>query len=115
MKNETMIGFTGIILTALVLAMAFSFPPNVGAMTKVVEIEGVSYNAESSMADNLKALVGKKVNVSLGSGQTLAGMVKAVGNHLLHLEKIESKEYFDALIRIDNIVAIDVRFREVQR
>jgi small nuclear ribonucleoprotein (snRNP)-like protein len=115
MKSEKMIGSTGIILTVLVLVMAFSFPSNVGAKTKVVEIEGMSYNVESSMADNLKSLVGKKVYVSLGSGQTFAGIVKAVGSHLIHLEKIESKDYFDALLRIDNIIAIDVRFREVQR
>ena len=115
MRNERMIVSTGVLLTALVLAMVFSFPSNVGAKTKVVEIEGMSYNAESSMADNLKALTGKKVYVSLGSGQTLAGSVKSVGSHLMHLEKIEGKDYFDALIRIDSIVAIDTRFREVQR
>ncbi len=110
-----MTGSTWVILTALALAMAFSFPADVGAKSKVVEIEGMSYNVKASMVDNLKSLVGKKVYVALDSGQTLAGTVKAVGNHLIHLEKIERKDYFDALIRIKNIIAIDVRFREVQR
>ena len=115
MKSERMICSTGMVLTVLALAMALSFPSNVGAQAKIVAIEGVGYNVESSMTDNLKALVGKKVYVSLDSGQALAGIVKAVGEHLIHLEKIESKDHFDALINIKNIAAIDVRFREVRR
>ncbi len=115
MKIATRGGSVAMLLTMLLLAMAFSFPTGAVAKSKVVEIEGMNYNVKSSMADNLKALIGKKVYVSLDSGQTLAGTIKAVGNHLIHLEKIERKDYFDALIRIKNIIAIDVRFREVQR
>ena len=49
------------------------------------------------------------------SGKTLTGVVKEVGNHLIHLEKLSGKEYFDALIRIENISAIETRFRMLQR
>ncbi len=115
MKKITMVCTVGMLLSVLLLAMAFSLPSDAEAKSKVVEIEGMSYNVNSSMADNLKSLIGKRVYVSLDSGQTLSGTLKAVGNHLIHLEKIERKEYFDALIRIKNIIAIDVRFREVQR
>ncbi len=114
MKTMT-VGSLGVLLGILVLAMALSLPSVVEAKSKVVEIEGMNYNVKSSMADNLKALIGKRVYVSLDSGQTLAGTLKAVGNHLIHLEKIERKEHFDALIRIKNIIAIDVRFREIKR
>jgi hypothetical protein len=42
-------------------------------------------------------------------------LVKGVGDHLVHLEKLAGKEHFDALIRIDRIDAIDARFRQIQR
>jgi small nuclear ribonucleoprotein (snRNP)-like protein len=67
------------------------------------------------MEDNLKALIGKKVYVTLDSGKSFAGYVKEVGDHLMHLEKLDGKDYFDALLRIENINAIDTRFRNIQR
>jgi hypothetical protein len=86
-----------------------------GAATNLVAVEGVGYDVNASLADNLTALLGKKVYVTLESGKTFTGFVKAVGNHLLHLEKLAGKDYFDALIQIDSIDAIDTRFREVKR
>ena len=74
--------------------------------------EIASYTVNASMNDNLKTFVGKSVYVTLNSGKSLAGYVKEVGPHLLHLEKLSGKEYFDALIRIDDISAIDTRFRK---
>jgi len=85
------------------------------AQPKVVSVEGVNYNANASMVDNLKLLIGKKVVVTLNSGKAFTGNVKEVGNHLLHLERLEGKEYFDALIVIQDISAIDTRFRTDQR
>ncbi|MHC1743030.1 MAG: hypothetical protein AB9873_08365 [Syntrophobacteraceae bacterium] len=78
---------------------------------KVPATEGMSYNANSSMADNLKALTGKKVSIHLGGGKTLTGVVKEVGSNLVQLEKLEGKEFFDALVTISAIEAIDTRFR----
>ena len=76
--------------------------------------ENISYNVNSSLADNLNSFVGKKVYITLDSGKTFAGNVKDVGNQLMHLEKLENKDYFDALINIQNISAIDTRFRGFQ-
>ena len=84
-------------------------------MTEGSKIEEISYNVNSSLADNLKSLIGKKVYVALDSGKTFAGFVKEVGNDLMHLEKLDSKDYFDALLRIENIIAIDTRFRGFQQ
>jgi hypothetical protein len=99
----------------LFLAVFFALPAEVDAKQKVVAIEGMSYNVNSSLADNLKSLVGKKVFVTSVSGKTLSGFVKKVGNHLIHLEKLSGKDYFDALIRIENISAIEAQFRNFQR
>ena len=80
----------------------------------LAEIPGMAYKVNATLADNLKALTGKKINVTLDSGSTFTGTVKAVGKGLLQLEKLEGKEYFDALVRIDDISAIDTRFRDYQ-
>ena len=116
MMKKSMIGVSvGLTLTILFYAAMLILPANVEAATKVVAIEGISYNVNSSLADNLKSLTGKKVYVTLASGETLAGLVKEVGEHLMHLEKLDGKDYFDALIRIENINAINTRFRNIQR
>jgi small nuclear ribonucleoprotein (snRNP)-like protein len=115
MKKSKMVGSVGLALTILFYVTIFMLPTEAEAKTKVVAIEGISYNVNSSMADNLKSLIGKKVYVTLDSGKTFAGVVKEVGNHLMHLEKLDGKDYFDALLRIENISAIDTRFRNIQR
>jgi len=85
------------------------------ATAELVEVPGLAYEVNSTMADNLKVLTGKKVHLALLGGASLTGNVKAVGKELLHLEKLEGKEYFDALVQIVDIVAVDTRFRDVQR
>jgi len=95
-----------------VLAAAMLLQPGVGkAEMQVAPVEGVGYNVHASLGDNLRALVGKRVYLTLDSGKVFAGTVKSVGDHLLHLEKLEGKDFFDGLIRIDRIDAIDTRFR----
>ena len=115
MKRSKMVGSVGLALTILFIITILMLPTEAVAKPKVVAIEGISYNVNSSLADNLKSLMGKKVYVTLDSGKTFSGFVKEVGNHLMHLEKLEGKDHFDALIRIENISAIDTRFRELQR
>ena len=102
--------------TAAIIILVFStIPQAVVAAPKIVDVEGVSYNVNASVADNLKSFIGKNVSVTTDAGKTFSGYVKEVGIHLIHLEKLQGKEHFDALIRIDNISAIEARFREYQR
>ena len=115
MKRSKVVGSVGLALAILFYVTIFMLPTEAEAKSKVVAIKGISYNVNSSLADNLKSLIGKKVYASLDSGKTFTGFVKEVGNHLMHLEKLAGKDYFDALIRIENISAIDTRFRDVQR
>ncbi len=100
---------------ALVFGALFALSPGVIAGQQVLPVEGVGYSVGSSLADNLKLFVGKKVSLTLDSGVVMAGLVKEVGDHLVHLEKLDGKDYFDALIRVENISAMDTRFREAQR
>jgi hypothetical protein len=114
-KKAKILGSAAIVLAILFSAAFLTLIAVVEAEAKVVAVEGMSYNVNSSMADNLKSLTGKNVYVTLNSGKTFIGFVKEVGNHLMHLEKLQGKDYFDALIRIEEISAIDARFRKIQR
>ena len=105
----------GITIAILFLIVFFALPAQADSKSKVVAIEGMSYNVNASMEDNLKSLIGKKVLVTCVSGTTFTGFVKNVGNHLIHLEKLVGKDYFDALIRIENICAVEAQFWEIQR
>ena len=115
MKKSKMVGSVGLALTILFYVTILMLPTEVEAKPNVVAIEGISYNVSSSLADNLKSLIGKRVSITLHSGKTFSGLVREVGDHLVHLEKIEGKEYFDALIQIEDISAIDTRFRNTLR
>jgi hypothetical protein len=115
MKKETLIKSLGGLLLAVVFISAPVFSARSEAQNKVIPIEGVGYNVNASMVDNLKSLTGKVVYISLDSGKTYTGLVKAVGDHLVHIERLEGKEYFDALISIESIRAIDTRFRDYPR
>lgn len=69
------------------------------------------YSTAASLADNLKSLSGKRVTLYLKSGASLTGTVKATGAHLVHLEKLDGRDYFDALVLLEQIAAIDSRAR----
>ncbi|MCP3953948.1 MAG: hypothetical protein GY697_17285 [Desulfobacterales bacterium] len=100
----------------VVLGLILSLPAVASAAKpKIVAVQGVSYNVNAPIVTNLKALNGKRVYVTLNSGKVFTGLVKEVGEHLVHIEKLVGKEYFDALIRIEDIGAIDTMFRKLQR
>lgn len=99
----------GLVLMAFILVNLFVTLQTVQAAAGPKEY--VQLNASIPLADNLIALKEKTVAVSLSSGQTMTGVVKEVQNNLLHLEKISQKDFYDALIRVDQIVAIEARVR----
>ena len=74
--------------------------------------EAVQLNANITLADNLTALKGKTVTVTLSAGQSLSGTVKDVKNGLLHLEKLAGKEFYDALVVIEDISVVEIRARK---
>jgi hypothetical protein len=109
-------GKIGYIVAAVVaVSLCWGAPMVSQAQAKsVTAIEGVGYNTAASLADNLKPLVGKDVIVHLRSGKTLQGYVKSVGNGLVHLEKLDGRDFYDALVRIEDISAIEVKFRDMK-
>jgi hypothetical protein len=71
-------------------------------------------NASSSMADNLRSLLAakKSVTVVLEGGQTYTAKIGPVSNDYVLLSELSGKEFFDALVDIDAIAAIEVRVRD---
>lgn len=76
--------------------------------------EGAKFDIALSLADNVKNYMGKEVIVHLKSGTTLQGSVKAVGDSFVHLEKLADRDFYDGLIRIDEIAALETRCREME-
>ena len=74
--------------------------------------EAVQLNVNFSLADNLAALKGQTVTVTMTAGQPLSGTVKEVKNGLLHLEKLAGKEFYDALVVIGDIAVVEIRARK---
>lgn len=80
----------------------------------IVPIEGRQFDVSASMRDNLKGFAGKDVFIHLRSGKTLQGYVKAVGNDFVHLEKLAGRDFYDAFIRIEDISAMEAKFRDLK-
>jgi hypothetical protein len=100
---------TGLSLMALLMLNLLVSVQTVQAAGEAKEY--VQFNAAIPLADNLMALKGKTVTVSLSSGQTMTGVVKDVKDHLLHLERLSQKEFYDAIIRLELISAVEARVR----
>ena len=113
--NKKTYSLTALAFGVIFLGSLLAHPAVAMAKPKLIPVEGASYNIRATIADNLKTFIGKKVYITLDSGKVFAGTVKSIGDHLVHLEKLDGKDYFDALIRIKNISAIDSRFRKIQR
>jgi hypothetical protein len=113
MKRIMMITVGTGFCTAWILAVILATAPAVQARSAEA-VEGAVFNVSQSINDNLKIYTGKDVVVHLRSGKSLQGYVKSVGNHFLHLEKLSGRDFYDALIRIDDISAMEAKFREMK-
>ncbi len=82
--------------------------PQAGAQAPAAK-PPVALNAADTMQKNLEQRVGEKVELVMNSGQSLKGTLKAVGAGGVHLTALEGKEYYDALVRLDQVGAIVVR------
>jgi hypothetical protein len=103
---------SGIAAAVIFFVVAFiNFPAQARSLNVV---EGAGFSVSGSIADNLKTYVGKDVVIYLRSGKYFQGQVKAIGDQLMHLEKIAGKDFYDALIRIEDITAVEAKFREMK-
>lgn len=97
-------------LSAVFLLVFFVMNKNVNAAVGE-KANAPELRASIPLEANLTALKGKTITVFISSGQSETGVVKEVQDNLLHLEKLSQKEFYDALIRVDQIMGIEVRVR----
>ncbi len=91
--------------TALAAAASAQQPP-AGEVKKMVLEE------QDSMASVLKRLEGKVVRIRVvGSGDEIVGKLQKVGKELAHLSDLSGREFFDAVVRIDQVAAVSVQVR----
>lgn len=68
---------------------------------------------QQSIAQVLSQFVGKPVKIVLKSGHELSGTVTKVAgnqpNSLLHLSSLTGAEFYDAVVRVDDIAAVVIR------
>jgi hypothetical protein len=87
-------------------AAAAAQQPAAGQEKKMV------FEEQDSMASVLKRLEGKTVRLRLaGSGEDVVGKLQKVGNELAHVSDLSGREFFDAVVRIDQVAAVSVQVR----
>jgi hypothetical protein len=115
MKRKDQVALLVVLTIAMCWGMSLFFEAEAQAQQKkVTALEGAEFDTAASLADNIKNFSGKDVFVHLRSGKTVQGYVKSVGNVLIHLEKLSGRDFYDALIRIEDISAIEVKFRDMK-
>lgn len=91
-----------VVLTLLFVSVAIAQEPAKMAVAKNDTIRTV-----------LEKHSGQRVTVKLDSGEELTGIVRSVGDKLVHLGELSGKEYFDAVIDHEEVAAVIVRVRGV--
>jgi hypothetical protein len=96
-----------ILFIALMYVMvSFLFVPN--AFT---EESGFQFGKDNALQVNLLQFKGKTIEIQLKSGGQLAGKLSEVGTQSILLKELHGKEYYDALIVIDEIAAVIYKAR----
>jgi len=113
MKKSIKIASGAVLAVFLFVAIFMIFPATAQTRSLVV-VQGAQFDVSSSIKDNLKIYAGKDVLIHLRSGKTFQGYVKTIGDHFVHVEKISGRDLYDALIRMEDISAIEAKFRDIK-
>jgi len=95
-----------IVFLALMCLMVCSIAPPAFS-----EESGFQFGKDYAMKTNLLQFKGKTIEVQLKSGGQLAGKLSEVGTQSILLKELRGKEYYDALIVIDDIAAVIFKAR----
>ncbi|HRY43011.1 MAG TPA: hypothetical protein P5164_03590 [Thermoanaerobaculia bacterium] len=105
-RSQVRIPFVLVVAATALAAVASAQQLPAGAEKKMVLEE------QDSMASVLKRLEGKPVRLRMaGSGEEVLGKLQKVGRELAHLSDLSGREFFDAVVRIDQVAAVSVQVR----
>ncbi len=103
-----------LVMALVAASTAFGTGPAAAEVKKATAVEWARFDTSFPLKENLKTFLGRDVHLLLRSGQTIQGYVKSVGDHFVHLEKLAGRDFYDALVRIDDISAVEAKFREMK-
>jgi hypothetical protein len=69
----------------------------------------LSVSKEDTVGTLLSKQVGKKVSLKLTSGEEMGGVVRSVGDRLVHLGELTGNEYYDGAVDLEDVQAVVVR------
>ena len=92
-----------IVLTVSLLAL--------GSVSALAQEKTVAFHDSQNMAEVLKQYAGQNVTLMLQSGKELQGKLEKVGAQLVLVSKIVGKEFYDAVVRIDQIEGFQLKVR----
>ena len=70
------------------------------------------FEEQDTMANVLRRLEGKTVRIRLaGTNDEVIGKLQKVGKELVHLSDLSGREFFDAVLKIDQVSAVAVQVR----
>ena len=97
-------------MKAFPLALLLAVAPLAAPFPTAAQDAALELNADA-VKINLERQVGKRVRLRLVSGQDLEGTVVAVGTAAVHLARLVGMDFFDGVVRLDQIAAVIVRVR----
>jgi hypothetical protein len=97
------------VMTALVAAMAVG-PASLGSAAEEAKL--ASFSTAGSLRDALLQIgQGRDVELVLDNGKSYRGKLGAIGNATVVLTQIAGKDFYDVLIVLDEIAAVEMRVR----
>ena len=95
----------------LVLVAVLAFVPSMSAVAEQADTPKLEVQRTETMAMLLQKQVGKRVTVRLQAGEEITGTVRMVGEHVVHLSDLAGRDFYDAVVALDDISAMIVRVR----
>jgi len=81
------------------------------ATTAYSEENVFQFGKDKSLQTNLLQFKGKTIEIQLKTGGQLSGKLSEVGTQSILLKELRGKEYYDAIIVIDDITAVIFKAR----
>lgn len=94
-------------------ALSLLLVTGISAAIAAPEANTLQLSAKQNVADALNRARNAKarVTVVLRSGQSYTGFVGELGDHHVLISELTGKEFYDALVTLDAIEALEVRAR----
>jgi hypothetical protein len=73
--------------------------------------EKPGFNPSAGLKDNLASNIGKRVSLMISAGESIEGTIEKVGDHFVLMSRLSGKDFYDALVRIDEVKAVVFRAR----